>query len=94
MDIFSVASLDIYANGFPSDWTVLKVATEEAPRVDTVFIGHFSKNGSAGRGGLSKAVPLRQQAVVLRGAQPHRHSPQSEQCHGPVYEREQLDRAA
>lgn len=48
MDIFSVASLDIYANGFPSNWTVLKVAIEEAPWVDTVFIGHFSENGSIG----------------------------------------------
>lgn len=94
MDIFSLTSLDIYANGFPSNWTVLKVATEEAPWVDTVFIGNFSKNCSLGRGGLSKVVPLRQQAAVLRGAQPHRHSPQSEQCHGPVHEREQLNRAA
>lgn len=94
MDIFSVTSLDIYANGFPSNWTVLKVATEEAPWVDIVFIGHFSENSSLGGGGLSKAVPLRQQAAVLRGAQPHRHSPQSEQRHGPVHEREQLDRAA
>lgn len=94
MDIFSLTSLDIYANGFPSNWTVLKVATEEAPWVDTVFIGHFSKNSSLGRGGLSKVVPLRQQAAVLRGAQPHRHSPQSEQCHGPVHEREQLNGAA
>lgn len=75
MDIFSVASLDIYANGFPSNWTVLKVATEEAPWVDTVFIGDFFENGSLGGRGLSTAVPLRQQAAVLRGAQPHRHSP-------------------
>lgn len=93
MDIFSETSLDIYANGFPSNWTVLKVATEEAPWVDTVFTGHFFKNSSSGGGGLSQAVPLRQQAVVLRGAQPHRHSTESEQCHGPVYAREQLDRA-
>lgn len=94
MDIFSVASLDINANGFPSDWTLLKVATEKAPWVDIVCVGHFSKNGSSGRGGLSEAVPVRQQAAVLRGAQPHRHSSQSEQCHGPVHEREQLDRSA
>lgn len=94
MDIFSLTFLDIYANGFPPNWTVLKVATEETPRVDTVFIGYFSENCFLGRGSLSKAVPLRQQAAVLRGAQPHRHPPQSEQCHGPVYEREQLDRAA
>lgn len=94
MDIFSQTSLDIYANGFPSNWTVLKVATEEAPWVDTVFIGHFFKDSSLGGGGLSKALSLRQQAAVLRGAQPHRHSPQSEQRHGPVDEREQLDRAA
>lgn len=91
MDIFFRTFLDIYANGFPPNWTVLKVATEEAPWVDTVFIGHFSKNCSLGRVGLSKAVPLRQQAAVLRGAQPYRHPPQSKQCYGPVHEREQPD---
>lgn len=90
MDIFSVTSLDIYANGFPSNWSVHKVATEEAPWVDTVFTGHFF-NGSLGRRGLSKTVPLRQQVAVLRGAQSHRLPPQSERSNGLVYEREQLD---
>lgn len=46
MDIFSVASLDIYANGFPSNWTVLEVAIEEAPWLDFLFIGDFSENDS------------------------------------------------
>lgn len=67
MDIFSVASLSIYANGFPSNWTVLEVATEEAPWLDFVFIGRFSENDSLCRGSLSKTMPLRQQAAVLRG---------------------------
>lgn len=94
MYIFSETSLHIYPNGFPSNWTVFKVATEEAPWVDTVFTEHFFKNRSLSGGGLSQAVPLRQQAPVLRRAQSHGHSTESEQCHGPVHEREQFDRVA
>lgn len=91
MDIFSPTFLDIYANGFPPNWTVLKVATEEAPWVNIVLFGIFFKSHSLGGGSLSKAVPLRQQAAVLRGAQPHGNSPQSKQRHGLIDERKQLD---
>lgn len=91
MDIFSETSPDIFSNGFPFNRTVFKVAAEEAPRIGIVFTGHFLEDGSLGRGGLSKALSLRQQAAVLRGTQPNRHTPQFEQRHGSVDEREQPD---
>lgn len=67
MDIFSVASHNIHTNGFSSFWTVLEVAIEGTPWLVFMFIGNFSENDSLFICGLSKAMPLRQQAAVLRG---------------------------
>lgn len=65
MDFFSTTLQDIHANGFPSNWSVPKVAPKEATWADSVLPGHCSENSYVGGGELSEAMPMRQQTVVL-----------------------------